>query len=48
MIKSMVLDFCLLGVDAILDNECRTQEHLQGFREVKCLQGYSKTLWMGV
>ena len=37
--------FILLGVDATLGNECGIWEHLHSFRELKCVQDYSKTLW---
>ena len=44
MIKPMVVVFVLVGLDATLvvefDNTCIP------LREVKCLHGYSKTLWM--
>ena len=38
----------LLEVDAILGDGCGIREHLHSFREVKYLQGYSKTLWTGI
>ena len=44
MIKQWWLVFVLLGVDATLDNGCRIQQ-LHSFREVKYLQGCSKTSW---
>ena len=47
MIKSMVIGFVSLGVDATLSaNGCGIWEHLYSFSEVKCLQSYFKTLWM--
>ena len=42
------LVFVLLGVGATLGDGCGIWEHLHNFGEVKCLQGYSKTLWMGI
>ena len=45
MIKPMVV-FVLLGIDAALVDGCGIWEHLQSFSESKCLQGYSKTLWI--
>ena len=35
-------------VDATLDDRCGIWEHLHSFREVKCLQGSSKILWIGI
>ena len=37
-----------LEIDATLDEGCGIWEYLHSFREVKCLQGYSKTLSMGI
>ena len=48
MIKPIVTGFVLLEVDATLDDECGISEHSQSFREMKCYQGCSKTLWMGI
>ena len=42
------LVFVLLEVDATLGDGCGILESLHSFREVKCLQGYSKILWMGI
>ena len=44
----MVVGFCSAGGWPTLNDECGIWEHLHSFREVKCLQGYSKTLWMGI
>ena len=33
-----------MGIDATLGDECGIWEHLHSLREMKCLQGYSKTL----
>ena len=44
MIKPMVVGFVLLGVDATLSDECGILKYLHSFREVKCLQGYPKTV----
>ena len=41
MIKSMVIRFCLIEVDATLSDGCGIWEHFPSFREVPCLQGYS-------
>ena len=38
----------LQKVDDTLVDGCGNWEHLHSFREVKCLQGCSKTLWMVV
>ena len=38
----------LQKVDDTLVDGCGNWEHLHSFREVKCLQGCSKTLWMGI
>ena len=38
----------LQKIDDILVDGCGNREHLHSFREVKCLQGCSKTLWMGI
>ena len=35
------------GDDTLVDG-CGNWEHLHSFREVKCLQSCSKTLWMGI
>ena len=48
MIKPVVVGFVLFGIDATLVDVCGISEHLHSFREVKCLQGYLKSLWMGV
>ena len=44
MIKPMMVGFSLIGDDATLSDGCRLPEHLHSFREVKCLQDYSKTI----
>ena len=43
MIKPMVVVFALLEVDVTVDNGYGISEHCHSFREVKCLQGCSKT-----
>ena len=48
MIKQWWLVFVLLGVDATLGKGCSIQEQLHSFREVKYLQGCSKTSWMDI
>ena len=48
MIKSMVVGFRFNGVDATLSNGCGIWWHFHSFREVKCFQGYSKILEMGI
>ena len=48
MIKPVVVGFVLFGIDATLVDVSGIWEHLHSFREVKCLQGYLKSLWMGV
>ena len=48
MIKAVVVGFCSFGLDATLGDWCGIRQHLHSFREVQCLQGYSKTLWMDV
>ena len=45
MIRKMVVVFVLLGVDVTLGDGCRICEQWCSFREVKCLQGCSKTLF---
>ena len=40
------LVFVLLEVDATLGDECEIWEHLHSYRDVKCLQDYSKTFRM--
>ena len=48
MIKSIVIKsivFILLEVAVTLRDGCGIGEHWHSFREVKCLHGYSKTLW---
>ena len=43
------LNMChLQEVDAIIVDGCGILEHLHSFREVKCLQGHSKALWIGL
>ena len=44
MIKSIVVAFVLLEVVTPGGN-CGIWEHWDSFREVKCLQGCSKTFW---
>ena len=49
MIKQMVVGFASIGgIDATLSDVCGILEHLHNSREVKCLQDYLKTLWMGM
>ena len=48
MVKPMVVGFFLLEVDSTFGDKCGIWEHLHSFREVKCLQGYFKPLWMGI
>ena len=43
----MVVGLCSI-IYANLGDVCEILEHLYNFREVKYLQGYSKTLWMGI
>ena len=38
----------MVGFDATLGDGCGIWELLHSIREVKCLQGYTKTLWMGI
>ena len=45
MIKPMKVIFVLLEFDATLGEGF---ENLRSFWEIKCLQGYSKTLLMGI
>ena len=47
MIKPMVVVFALLEFDATLVMGVEF-ENLHSFWGIKCLQGYSKTLWMGI
>ena len=47
MIKPMVVVFVLLEFDATLVIGVEF-ENLRSFWGIKCLQGYSKTLWMGI
>ena len=42
------LVFVLLGVDTTLGDGCGIWQHIHSFREVECLQGYSKTVLMGI
>ena len=44
----MVVGFCSFGVDSTLGDGCGIWEHLHSFRELKCLHGFSKILWMGI
>ena len=48
MIKPLVVGFGSIGGYPTLDGRCGILEHLYSYREVKCLQGYLKTLWMWV
>ena len=47
MIKPMVVVFALLEFDATLVMGVEF-ENLHSFWGIKCLQGYSKTLWVGI
>ena len=42
------LVFVLFGVDATPSDGCEIWEHLHSLRKVKCLQGYSKALLVGI
>ena len=48
IIKLMVVGICSIWGWCYSGWRCRTWEQLHSFREVKFLQGYSKTLWMGI
>ena len=45
MIRPILVVFILLEVDVTLGDGCGIRERWHSFREVKCLQGCSKTLW---
>ena len=48
MINLMVIVFVLMEVDATLGDGCWIRENLGSYWEMKRLQGFSKTLWMGI
>ena len=48
IIKLMVVGVCSIWGWCYSGWRCRTWEQFHSFREVKFLQGYSKTLWMGI
>ena len=43
-----LVDEFISSLQVLLGNGRRIHEHLDKLRELKCLQGYSKTLWIGI